>query len=207
MRQMRTRQAGRPDKARSITRFSLVWLGAGALILLLTASTFTYSIYLENNDRFCASCHTNPESTYVNREHQSPVDLASAHAAKQVTCIECHSGAGPVGRLDAVMLGARDLRAYVSGHFPQPVPLTHPISDANCLKCHQDVLQNRTFDNHFHVFLSRWQKAAPQTAATCVTCHASHATDGDSQIAWLNKSQTVAQCNACHRTAGVEGEG
>jgi nitrate/TMAO reductase-like tetraheme cytochrome c subunit len=182
----------------------VVVLAAGVVVLLLTASTFAYGAHLENNDRFCASCHTEPESTYVARARQSAVDLASAHKSKGVGCIDCHSGNGPGGRLDALKLGARDLDVYLRGNYPQPSVLTHPIPDANCLKCHQDVLQNRTFDNHFHLFLPRWQAVAPGTAATCVSCHTSHATDGESRLGWLNKSRTVAQCNACHRTAGED---
>ncbi|RME42992.1 MAG: hypothetical protein D6791_16545 [Chloroflexi bacterium] len=203
----RTRRASRQSGTRRFLRPSLVWLAAGVAVLLLTASTFAYGAHLENNDHFCGSCHTEPEATYVSRAQQRMVDLASAHADKGVGCIDCHSGSGPGGRLDAIMLGARDLAAYVKGGYPQPAVLTHPISDANCLKCHQEVLRNRTFDNHFHFFLPRWRQVTPDIAASCVDCHTSHTTDGEGQLGWLNKQRTVAQCDACHRIAGEGGEG
>ena len=195
---------GHEHRGRRFLRPSLVWLAAGVAVLLLTASTFAYGAHLENNDRFCASCHTQPESTFVTRAQGSSLDLASAHSAKGVGCIACHSGDGAAGRLDAVLLGVRDLAAYVRSDYPQPAILTHPIADVNCLKCHQEVLQNRTFDNHFHLFLPQWQAVAPQTAASCVACHTSHATDGERQLGWLNKPRTVAQCDACHRIAGED---
>jgi len=185
-----------------VSRFLPLWLAAGVASLLLTTGTFAYGAHLENNDHFCASCHTEPETTYVARTQHPAVDLASAHTGNNVKCIDCHSGAGLSGRLDAMALGTRDLGVYVGGHYPQPAVQTRPIPDANCLKCHQDVLRKNTFDNHFHVLLPRWQAVAPQASAACVDCHTSHTTDGERQIAWLNKPRTVAQCNACHRIAG-----
>ncbi|RMF33279.1 MAG: hypothetical protein D6759_07190 [Chloroflexi bacterium] len=188
--------------ALGIVRKPLAWMMAGGLLLVFTASSFAYGVHLENNDHFCARCHTEPESTYVSRTEQPAVDLASAHAAKAVKCIQCHSGAGTEGRLRAMMLGARDLTAYLGHHYPQPATLTHPITDAHCLKCHQDVLRTRTFENHFHALLPQWHQVAPSSAATCVSCHTAHTTDGDPRLGWLNKARTVARCNACHRIAG-----
>ncbi len=207
MKTSRTRQTNRQSRVKWLLRPSLVWLIGGTVVLLLTASTFAYGVHLENDDHFCGSCHTEPESTFVAREQQSAVDLASAHASEGVGCIDCHSGGGLGGRLDAIVLGARDLTAYVKGSYPQPALLTHPVLDANCLKCHQEVLWNRTFDNHFHFLLLSWQQAAPNTAARCVDCHASHTTDGGSWLGWLSEPRTVAQCDACHRIAGEGGEG
>ncbi len=197
-----SQRARRLPGGRKWIRGPLIWLMAGGLVLVLTTSSFAYSIHLENNDHFCASCHTEPESTYVTRAAQPAVDLASAHAAKHVGCIQCHSGSGPAGRLDAVMLGARDLTAYLRHHYPQPAVLTHPISDSHCLKCHADVLRDRSFNNHFHVLLPQWQNVAPGSAASCVSCHTAHTTDGERRLGWLNKARTIAQCDACHRIAG-----
>ncbi len=197
----RTKQ---PTKAAQGHRWigrSLLWLIVGVL-LLLTASSLAYSAHLENNDQFCARCHTEPETTYVARAAQPAVDLASAHAAKHVTCIQCHSGSGPLGRLDAITLGARDLTMYLRHRYPQPAVLTHPIPDSYCLKCHSEVLRNRSFDNHFHALLPQWQNAIPGSAATCVSCHTAHTTDGEQKLAWLNKPRAVAQCDACHRLVG-----
>ncbi len=179
------------------------WLIIAVLLLVVFSSgALALSIHMENNDQFCASCHTTPETTFVDRSTQSPTDLASAHAAKSVGCIECHSGEGSAGRVDALKLGARDLVAFVSHNYTQPAPLTHPIPDENCLKCHSDIGQAQTFENHFHVLLPRWQQTQPTKAATCVDCHSAHTTDGRPDIVWVSISPTQQQCNGCHRTMG-----
>ncbi len=179
------------------------------IIALIPVVSVTAGVQLENHDAFCASCHTEPESTYVQRAHavvqgEKPADLASYHAGldQPVTCIDCHSGKGWQGRLDAMKTGSKDLMAFVSRHYDQPAPLTRAIADANCLKCHGDISDKQTFDNHFHFFLPQWQQIAADRAAHCVDCHTTHPQDGQSEIAFLNKAHTVKQCDACHRVAG-----
>ena len=98
------------------------------------------------------------------------------------------------------MLGARDLAAYVIGNYKQPAPQTRPIDDINCLKCHADVIQRQDFNNHFHVFLARWQAADP-AAKTCVSCHQGHVTNGEANIAFLNRVTTTQVCQTCHNFA------
>ncbi len=182
------------------------WIIGGlvALLLLLLAplTAVGVSVKLENHDSFCAGCHTQPETTYVQRAQSgSATDLASFHAAAKepVACIDCHSGSGTMGRKDALLLGAHDLTAFVTRRYTQPAKLTHAIADENCLKCHGDIAKAQTFQNHFHALQARWQAIQPDAAAHCVDCHSSHTTDGEQQIAFLNKPRTVEQCNACHR--------
>lgn len=190
-----------PRKARNRVILLAVFLGVG-LALLLSAGGFTFAATQEQHDTFCASCHTQPESTFFQRSVAAqPVDLASAHKAKGINCIDCHSGAGIPGRLGAELLGARNAAALYTGTAVQPAPLTHPIGDVNCLKCHQDVTNSRSRNNHFHAFLSRWQ-AADANAATCVSCHGGHTTDGTAQLAYLNEPRTQAVCEACHSALG-----
>ncbi|HEX7976412.1 MAG TPA: cytochrome c3 family protein [Anaerolineales bacterium] len=156
----------------------------------------------ENRDPFCASCHTQPETVYYQREANTlAVDLASFHTAKQTRCIDCHSGSGPTGRVGALALGARDLLAFASGHYRQPSPQTRPIGDSNCLKCHADLQARQDFNNHFHVFLPRWQ-ALDTHAAGCVDCHQSHTTNGDASLGYLNQQVTTQVCQRCHNFAG-----
>jgi predicted CXXCH cytochrome family protein len=173
------------------------------LVLIgLSAATAVTAMQFENHDDFCASCHSEPEATYFQREGTAPTDLASAHHTKDVRCIDCHSGPGLVpGRSDAFMLGTRDLIAWTLGQAKQPAVHTRPIDDANCLKCHEQITTQRDFNNHFHVFLSRWQ-ARDKNAATCVSCHQSHQTNGESQLAFLNRANTVSVCQSCHRALG-----
>ncbi|GAB4537000.1 MAG: hypothetical protein Fur0018_27730 [Anaerolineales bacterium] len=159
----------------------------------------------ENRDSFCASCHTEPESTYYQRSlDSSAADLASAHTTHGTRCIDCHSGQGVGGRIQAMTLGAKDAVQYVTKTYTQPAPQTRPIGDVNCLKCHSGVTQGQDFNNHFHIFLPRWQ-ALDSNAATCVDCHQGHATNGDPTIRFLNKAATVAVCDQCHRVAGEGG--
>jgi predicted CXXCH cytochrome family protein len=167
-------------------------------LLLLGAGSGVVAMQFENSDDFCASCHSAPESTYVQREAGTSSDLASFHHTKDVRCIDCHSGPGFIpGRVNALTLGAKDLVAWTMGHATQPAVHTRPIEDANCLKCHVEVTTQRNFNNHFHVFLSRWQAQDPK-AANCVSCHQSHHTDGEAQLKFLNRENTVNVCQSCH---------
>ncbi len=180
---------------------SRLWLALGALIVF-SASGFAVGAKMENRDSFCASCHTEPESQYVQRTTQDPApDLAAFHAAKAVRCIDCHSGIGVGGRVRAELLGARDALVYLTGKDQQPHHATRPIEDANCLKCHADVLREQSFERHFHTLLPQWQQFSAQ-AARCVDCHLSHRTDGDPRIAFLIEQPTVQVCQACHAVAG-----
>lgn len=167
------------------------------LIIPITAMQF------ENHNGFCASCHTQGEQTFYDRSTAgAPVDLASIHDIKgQARCIDCHTGPGILGRYGGLMAGATDLISYFSRHYPQPAALEEPYPDANCLKCHANIAQKQDFNNHFHVFLPRWQ-AIDKHAATCVSCHLSHDTNGDIKIGFLNEKTTVAVCQKCHAVAG-----
>lgn len=162
------------------------------------------AMQMENHNSFCASCHTEGEVTFFNRSTAaSPTDLASIHDIKgQARCIDCHTGVGIVGRYGGLMAGATDLVSYFSGHYPQPAALEQAYPDANCLKCHASVSTKQDFNNHFHVFLPKWQALDPQHAAHCVDCHASHDTKNDAGTVFLDKAATVKICQSCHATAG-----
>jgi len=60
------------------------------------------------------------------------------------------------------------------------------------------VTTQRTQNNHFHFFLSRWQANDPN-AGTCVSCHGGHSTDGSADLMYLNQQQTEQVCAACHQ--------
>jgi nitrate/TMAO reductase-like tetraheme cytochrome c subunit len=67
--------------------------GIVALGVILAAGGFTFAASQETHDAFCASCHTQPESTFYQRSTAAqPMDLASYHTAQQTRCIDCHSG-------------------------------------------------------------------------------------------------------------------
>lgn len=182
------------------------WMIPAIVVVVGGASAVTglaYAAHVENNDAFCASCHTQPESQYYQRALAQPVDLASAHAVKGVECIQCHTGRGVVGRVGAIATVAiPDLIAYKSGRYRDPAVVTVPIGDDHCLKCHAGIDSRQGFDNHFHAFLTIWKARAPQDAATCVDCHQTHVTGGLVDAAFLTESTTIAVCQRCHAVLG-----
>lgn len=216
-----------PSPRRKPRRFLWVLVGAAAFGVLATASGFIFAASQETHDSFCSSCHTQPESTFYRRSIASQaVDLASFHTEQKVRCIDCHSGPGVLGRMEAELLGARNAAAWYTHTAVQPAPLTFPIGDANCLKCHQDVTQRgyvpkqsvtiggfggrgreeQGRSNHWHEFLARWQAASP-TAATCTSCHPGHSTEGTAQTGFEITQATRNQCDACHQVLREGGEG
>lgn len=199
-----------------------VLVGIVALGIFLAVSGFTFAASQEGHDPFCASCHTQPESTFFQRSTDAQaVDLASYHTAHETRCIDCHSGQGVLGRMQAELLGARNGVAWYTNTAVQPAKLTIPIQDANCLKCHQDVIQKgytpklsvtlggeggeEAGPNHWHEDLARWQAAAPN-AGPCTSCHPGHTTDGTAQTGFQNARTTLTLCDACHQVLS-EGEG
>jgi predicted CXXCH cytochrome family protein len=190
------------------------WIAvSGAIVGLAAVGAVLFAATkLEENDAFCASCHTEPETTYVARSVEArfgkPVDLASAHAAvpEAVRCIDCHSDEGARGRLGALMLGAEDAARWVSGMARQPGITTAPLSDGHCLKCHAPVLTNESFDGHYHRLMPRWRVVAAEQGtpyAGCVGCHSSHTTDGSAQAEYVRQQRAQQVCDQCHRAMDV----
>lgn len=169
------------------------------VLLLLVIGSLGFAATMEEQDAFCASCHTQPELTFTQRSQaEKSVDLASFHHTKNVRCIDCHSASGVSGRLSAMLLGSRNAAAFLLHTARQPASLTVPISDTNCVKCHAEVTTGQPdILNHFHLFLPRWQADDPK-APGCVGCHASHTTGGNAQVGYLNQQKTEAICQQCH---------
>lgn len=125
---------------------------------------------LEEQDRFCASCHVVPERTYYNRAQFAlagvppAADLSSAHYfahpenlpnQQAFRCIDCHRGdEGAVHRVTALTLGARDTAIYLFGSPDPAIEKTEievpALLTTSCLKCHVDTLLVGGFENHFH---------------------------------------------------------
>ena len=208
-----------PSPRKKLFRLMSVLIGIVALGILVAAGGFTFAATQETHDSFCASCHTQPESTFFQRSTDSQVvDLASYHTTQKTRCIDCHAGPGIGGRMQAELLGAHNALAWYTHTAIQPAKLTVPIQDANCLKCHQDVTQRgytpkqavtivgegrrggeEAGPNHWHEQLARWQAAA-SNAGTCTSCHPGHTTDGTAQTGFENAQTTRSVCEACHQT-------
>lgn len=184
--------------------FVLAALAVVALILVAIGGT-AFALSLEEHNDFCASCHTQPEVEYVSRAQKSPpVDLASTHVITSVKCIDCHSGPPPFGRKDGLIQGAQDLLAYLKGNYPQPAITTHPLPDANCVKCHADIFQSRAIQNHYHFYLPDWQRALGDKAAKCVDCHSSHTTANGHLVKFAPDQKINPICAACHEFQGIK---
>lgn len=185
------------------------------LVVLVVGGTGV-SLLLENQNSFCTSCHTEPETKYYQQSvASSPTTLASFHNQKQINCIECHSGSGPLGRAQGLQQGIDDTVIYLSGNYHKPGITSNPLGDDSCLKCHPEVLtrgrrsspsqiQNpvqgrggRIADGHYHQFLQRWQTVDPR-AAHCVNCHTSHS-DGPANVGFMTAAPVQQVCDGCHR--------
>jgi predicted CXXCH cytochrome family protein len=195
----KSKKAARP----SIGRRGQFIIGGIAILFILGLAAMFTGTQLENQNSFCASCHTEGEQTFYNQSlAAAPVDLASFHELKGASrCIDCHTGQGPVGRFFGLMAGASDLVSYFSGHYPQPAVQDTPIADENCLKCHANIAEKQDMTNHFHIFLPKWQALDP-TAAKCVSCHNGHNVNGDTNIKFLNQQDTEIICQKCHTAIG-----
>jgi nitrate/TMAO reductase-like tetraheme cytochrome c subunit len=170
----------------------------------------------EQNDNFCVSCHTEPESTYFARFQSAMTgrsqDLAAYHhrqlyprnspAASNIRCIDCHVGEGLVGRGIVVSLAGWDALKYVTGTATQPAKVVFTIQNDGCVKCHdQQVKVNLdkpvkpfVIDNHFHYKL--FEKGAP--FESCVACHVSHR-EGTETNAFQFRDVIIPVCEDCHR--------
>lgn len=202
-------------------RLVVVVIIVAAAIALLPAVGVGASLLLENQDAFCASCHTQPEVKYYEQSVQKqPPTLASFHRQKQTACIDCHSGGGVLGRAQGLQQGADDLMLYLSGNYKLPAITSNPLGDDSCLKCHADVKARRrgpnksgiaspiqggrearrAGDGHYHEFLQRWQ-AADARAGHCVNCHTSH-TDGLANVGFMAADPVQQVCTRCHNALG-----
>jgi nitrate/TMAO reductase-like tetraheme cytochrome c subunit len=183
---------------RARPRLALLFFALVATVGIVTLTGASVAGSLEENDAFCASCHTEPETTYYDRSLAEPVDLASAHAAEEVGCIDCHSGEGVAGRADALTLGAKNVALYLTGQYETPTQAEIVIHTDHCTKCHAEVLDGFQAADHYHYFAPRWAEEEP---AACVTCHQAHATEGNAEMGFMPAGVMEPVCRACHAAA------
>jgi nitrate/TMAO reductase-like tetraheme cytochrome c subunit len=187
---------------------------AAVLAIVCSGGGVAVGLTLEENNDFCASCHTQPEMAYVARtraayksEHDIS-DLATFHIAptpenKQpqrapLKCISCHGGATTSDRFETLLtLGVGDGLRFITGQYHHPARTTRPLPDSYCAQCHQNDIEPRTFANHFHYEL----KAREAPPLACVSCHPSHR-EADALNRYILKEAAYPQCNACHKIMG-----
>jgi nitrate/TMAO reductase-like tetraheme cytochrome c subunit len=192
------------EQKKSNRKFPLipVIIVAAVVGLLLAGGGFAFAATQESHDPFCASCHTQPESTFFERSQAAQaVDLASYHTTQETKCIDCHSGPGVTGRVQAELLGAHNALAWYTGTAVQPAVLTSRGYQPKAQIAVQGIRgrgRGEGGNNHWHEQLAKWQ-ATSATAATCTTCHSGHTTDGTTQTGFMNNQTVQATCDACHQ--------
>ncbi len=201
-------------------RISSITLVLIIALMLVGAGGYAYGASLERNDAFCASCHTEPESTYYQRSLAAdPVDLAAFHAAKETNCIDCHSGKGVPGRAKAMLTGAMDMLAYKTGNYQQPARTTRPVNNASCTKCHNMPLvppggeagEGRSLDGipghdgHYHAdSLQLAWRVRGGPVNRCAVCHPAHQ-PGNATNRYMDSARIDRGCDMCHAAIGEGG--
>lgn len=106
--------------AKWVTLITLIFLS----ILMITGGRM-----LEEKPLFCASCHE-MEEPYNNW-------ISSGASKKHTNCIQCHSGPGISGIIEAELRGAKQLAIHI---FTKPEdrepPFKFNVPDEFCTQCH-----------------------------------------------------------------------
>lgn len=182
-------------------RFLVLFAFAGIAVLIGAVGWVSYQ---EQDNRFCASCHTQPESEYLARftraDTQPADDLAAFHHRKQeVRCIDCHSGEGFAGRSAVVAFAAWNAFKHYAGSARQPAMIAIPIQNEACVKCHADAIRKPGFTNHVHNKYFDPPESPP--FIRCTDCHVSHRA-GDERTAFQFRDAIFPKCEYCHTQMG-----
>ncbi len=181
-------------------RFFLIAVFLGTAALFAGVAGVSYK---EQDNGFCASCHTQPETEYVARFERAVAetnanDLAAFHHRKKETrCIDCHVGEGFVGRAQVVAIAAWDAVKHYAGIARQPAVIVVPVQNEACSQCHADTLARPGFANHEHTKLA--ERDAP--FIRCTDCHVTHRV-GDERNAFQFRDAIFPQCEYCHAEMG-----
>lgn len=192
-------------------RARLTFLLVGAVVLVFAVLVGASKV--EENDAFCASCHRAPEVRYVARARAAhltpddPSDLASRHAIIPARCVDCHRGDGSlVHRVTALALGARNAAQFVMGQGEEGRTRLLWLPEASCTRCHADVLNQPSFEKHFHNLLPKYEdlpqvRSKPENRVLCVQCHPSHR-KGEVLTGFIEDEVVFPVCEKCHQVWG-----
>ncbi len=200
--------------------FGRAIVGIVLLGIVAAASGIFVGGKLEENNQFCGSCHTEPETTFLaSFDHAiaqgRAEDLAAYHhrqvyprkspGAENIRCIDCHVGEGLMGRGIVLSLAAWDAVKYFSGTAQQPAKVVFTIQNEACVKCHEQQAKANLekpqvpfiIDNHFHYKL--FEAGAP--FERCVDCHISHQEGAEANQFQFRKA-IIPVCEDCHKKEG-----
>ena len=189
---------------RPILRWRFLAVGAVVLVLALVGGVGWVS-YQEQDDHFCISCHTQPETQYFDRNTRadatgSAEDLASFHhRTKGIRCIDCHVGEGFVGRAQVVSIAAWDAFKHYTGLARQPATIVIAVQNEACAKCHAQDISAPGFENHFHNKYFDPKLTPP--FISCTHCHVTHRL-GDERTAFQFRDAILPRCEYCHQQTG-----
>lgn len=200
------------------------WARTGLWIIAVAAamglsSAVTVS-HLEEDNRFCASCHTPLEVLYVRQAAEaspaSSPNLAAFHYAMTahsdrsssgpVNCVACHRGDnGLPHRAAALTLGAANTVKWLLGDDGSDMAghsRLEWLSNASCGRCHDDAISSREFENHFHFYLPEYNgdlrvRANTANLLYCNDCHVSHR-DIPQELDFLADELVFPACQRCH---------
>lgn len=196
-----------------------LWLLLLVLVILLPIS-FISAMTLENRDAFCASCYTEPESSYYQFTLENPAhDLAVAHSQTGVRCIDSHSGRGVLGRISAVVLGINDLVEHATSIITRPAVMRSSYGVKNYIKCHGSLIIHvgaefgegrsvdsiRGHDRHYVSSLLTSRSDRSGIMNVCTICHQRHtALDMNS---WRGSVVIKDGCDKCRAVFGENEHG
>ncbi|MBI1822470.1 MAG: NapC/NirT family cytochrome c [Nitrospirae bacterium] len=106
----------------------------------LLAGVVTGGRVLENHPSFCNSCHE------MNRPHDGWISSGASHS--HLSCMDCHSGAGVTGVIEAELRGFGQLiEHFALSEKELKGPFIAKVPKEFCLKCHRLQL-SRTAKAH-----------------------------------------------------------
>lgn len=189
-------------------------------MVFMGASAFGAS-KLEENDRFCTTCHLAAERTYYNRaqfalDHPEAEisDLASYHYVlaqndpliDAFRCIDCHRGRQTVPeRTKTLGVGIYDGLLYLLGGgspddvIGREVEHTTSLIEDGCVNCHGDVLVTLGFNNHYHNYLPAAEEAFNHTGDLSVEPGTSFEQERRLLLDGVQPKNTDVNCMDCHQ--------
>ena len=171
----------------------IVWIALSGLVLLVLVTALGFRE--TSKPSFCSSCHVIKPFTETWQ--------ASSHAAKGVTCTDCHFEPGAIGYTKGKFYSLLKLTQFAAGQTEKKPEAAKLVLRSACLQCHEYVrdpadprypkdivVQGVTFPHDFHL---------NKANLTCADCH-SGVVHGAALVG-ADKPQAAADpafCNKCH---------